>query len=311
MRERRHRKRTYLRDDVPFPDPRSSASRGGGSVAVDYVGGPYLFTGLSLRQEELLRERYAGRCRPPGGRIPNDAVLTEVFRIDGEAFRDLDMTGGWDYVSLDYEYREETVRMAGLQFAGSLSFEPSMKAALWTPLDDHEWFPGIVFENFFRILVAYRVLVLGGVLLHSAGLVDESGRARLFLGPSGAGKSTITELGYRGGYKVLSDDLNSILPAGGVLTVERVPFTGSFPHEVYEKSGFPLAAIYRLEKGDEDRLEPMSRAETLSLLLACSPFVNEDPFRFGRLGDVLEAIVNGIGAGRLVFSLSGGCWKVL
>src|SRR6185369_17923284 len=105
-------------------------------------------------------------------------------------------------------------------------WRPQLSAALWTSEDGLLVERGI-FENLLRIVVAYHMLELGVVLLHSAALADERG-AHVFFGPSGAGKSTISRLGSAAGRSVLSDDMNALRIADDAVVVEKLPFAGDF-----------------------------------------------------------------------------------
>ena len=66
--------------------------------------------------------------------------------------------------------RPSAVRLAGLDLAGRLDWRPALGGALWTPAGEGDRFPGIL-ENFFRVLVAYRLHELGGAVIHGAAVV--------------------------------------------------------------------------------------------------------------------------------------------
>jgi hypothetical protein len=106
-----------------------------------------------------------------------------------------------------------------------------------------------VFENFFRLLVAYRLNEIGGALLHSAAVVRDS-RAYLFLGRSGAGKSTISKINQDAGLDVLSDDMNALVVENGRTLVEKLPFAGDLGQTAERRGGALLAGIFRLEKAE-------------------------------------------------------------
>jgi hypothetical protein len=302
---------TYLEPSGVFPDPRTSSRWGDEEVVLDFVGGPYLFEGLSAVQAAMIRDHFRDRCRLRDGDDVGQ-VRTTVFRANSGDFRHIDMTGGWEYVSMDYAYEPDRVRVAGLQLMAQLEFAPCLTGALWTPLERDDWFPGIVFENFFRVLVSYRLLGLGGVVLHSSSVVDrQSNRAWVFLGPSGAGKSTIAELAYRRGLQVVSDDLNSVMPDDGDFNVTKVPFTGTFAHELSDREYYLLDSFHRIVKGGENRLSPIGKAQLLAMLIGCSPFVNKDNFRFDRLCRNLERMIEKVPACELTFALDGECFDLL
>jgi hypothetical protein len=225
-------------------------------------------------------------------------------------------THGWDY-GLDFAWSPAAVRLAGLGLVARLEWRPHLAAALWTPEDGGPRFPG-VFENFLRVLVAYRLLEIGGVVLHSAGVV-RGGAAFLFLGRSGAGKTTVARLSLAAGAEVLSDDLNALCPGGGDAAggagcvVVKLPFTGDLGERRATRPPVRLGALLRLEQDAGDALAPLSRAETLACLLACAPFVNVDPHRRERLQQTLLDLL-AAGAPRafaLRFSLRGAFWSII
>lgn len=302
---------TYLEPSRVFPKPRASSRWGDEEIVIDLVGGPYVFEGLSAAQAAMAREHFADRCRPRKAKAAGQ-VRTTVFRTDPGCFRHIDMTGGWEYVSMDYAYDPDRVRVAGLQLMAQLDFRPGLRGALWTPLERDDWFPGVVLGNYFRVLLSYRLLGLGGVVLHSSSVVDpRSNGAWLFLGPSGAGKSTIAELGHRRGFRVVSDDLNAVMPESESFRVVKVPFTGTFAHELSDRECHPLDSFHRIVKGGENRLFPMGKAHLLAVLLSCSPFVNKDPFRFDQLCRNLEKMIGNVPAYELTFALDGKCFDLL
>jgi hypothetical protein len=307
----------YLTHPDLFPARRAGEPWGERQVCLDLPGGPYLVAGLSAAQAEAAKERFGALSSELPGSPP--AVRGLLFAAPAADFRSID-TRGWEY-AMDFEHAERSVRLAGLWLMARLDWAPELTGALWTS-EEGDLFAGI-FENFLRVLVAYRLLELGGVVLHSAGVAAGSGKggneegAFLFLGPSGAGKTTLSRLSEAAGHRVLSDDLNALLPGAagtGEATVVKLPFTGDLGDRRQGRAGdapLPLRGLLRLEKGPAPALRPLSPGETLALLFACSPFVNADPHRQERLLDVLTALAAGAPARVLTFSLAGDLWSIL
>ena len=308
----------FLHNPDLFPARRGGEAWGGREAVLDLPGGPYRFRGLSHSQEHAVRNRFGPFCREAGTLATAGApaaVEVRVFRVAASDFRELDLRG-WEY-GLDMDFAPETVRLAGLRLLGRLDWQPGLTGALWTSEAEGEELSG-VFENFFRVLAAYRILERGGVILHCAGVARAApgspgpGEACLFLGRSGAGKTTVSRQGLERGYLVLSDDLNAVVrPDGSALRVERLPFTGDLGAVSSAARSFPLRALFRLEKSADDRIRPLSRAEAVACLLACSPFVNVDPFRREALMAVLVDLAMAFPAFELHFSLAGGFWSIL
>ena len=288
---------SFLHNPDLFPARPAGEPWGDRELVLDLPGGPYRFAGLSAEQVEAALDRF-GDLRLEGDGI----VTTTLFRAAAEGFREID-TRGWEY-GMEMDPGPTSVRLAGMDLLGRLDWRPDLRGTLWTPVAGGERFPGI-FENFCRVLVAYRLHEIGGAVIHGAAVVDGDD-AFLFAGPSGAGKSTVSRMALESGRTVLSDDLNALLP-GPILA--GLPFTGDL--ERGDRGQFPLRALFRLEKDVDDRLLPMSRAQTAACLMACSPFVNADHHRHGALLSNLLDLTAGVPSRALRFSLTGRMWSIL
>jgi hypothetical protein len=314
----------FLRHPERFPERPRGEAWGERELRLDLPGGPYQVLGLSAGQEEGVLATFptAPRSAPgaadaaPNASGPAGAAIPiRLLRCSPDEFLPVDVRG-WEY-GLDFDWAPAAVRLAGLGLQGRLDWlpgHPGLAGALWTYEDGGERFPG-VFENFLRVLVAYRLLELGGAVLHSAGVVMD-GAAFLFLGRSGAGKTTVARLSLARGAEVLSDDLNALLVAGtgaGGCVVLKLPFTGDLGERRALRPPVPLGGLLRLAQDTADALAPLSRAETLACLLACAPFVNADPHRRERLEQVLLALAAAAAprAYTLRFSLGGGFWSII
>jgi hypothetical protein len=295
----------FLSQPDLFPARPSGEAWGARAAVLDLPGGPYRFTGLSEAQAAIVTARFPGRRLPeatPG------AVTAAIFRASPTDFLAFD-TRGWEY-ALDTDFQPDSVRLAGISIEARLDWRPALSGSLWTPDGGEEPFAGI-FENFCRVLAAYRLLETGGAILHSAGVVAAGG-AFVFLGRSGAGKTTVSRLCEERGGTVLSDDMNALVLDGGSAQVAALPFTGDLGDRGGVPSRHPLHALVRLEKSADDALAPLSRAEIAACLFACSPFVNADPHRReALLGNLLRLAAAGGGGWALRFSLDGGMWSIL
>jgi hypothetical protein len=295
---------TFLANPDLFPARRSGEPWGDREVILDLPGGPYRFFGLNADQEAGVLGRF-GNLRTVSGPV----VEIPLFRAAPADFLAIDVRG-WEY-GLDLDAAPDSLRIAGLDLLGRLDWRPGIAGALWTSVGGGDRFPG-VFENFCRILVAYRLHELGGAVIHGAGLVAD-GEGLLFAGRSGAGKTTVSRMGLERGLAVLSDDLNALLPPDeqGRVRLAGLPFTGDLGRGGGDGSVVPLRGLYRLEQDLEDSLRRLSRAETVAILLACSPFLNADPHRRGELFSTLLALAETLPAFALRFSLRGGMWDMV
>jgi len=150
-----------------------------------------------------------------------------------------------------------------------------------------------VVENFLRIFSAHRALDRGGIILHSAGLVFDE-KAYIFSGRSNAGKTTLTRKAYDNGARVLSDDINLLLPQSGGYSAHAVPFTGEFGRTLQHEGGrksYPVAGIILLEQAHELAAESVRPASAVARLLTACPFVNDDKEESEVLFDVLTELV--------------------
>ncbi|HEY0510698.1 MAG TPA: hypothetical protein VGH73_02260 [Thermoanaerobaculia bacterium] len=298
----------FLRFPDLFPGRPSGEPWGDRAVALAVPGGPYLFSGLAVAQEEALRQRFGLLCGPVCG--PAGGAATAVFRAPDSDFLAID-TRGWEY-SLDLDHAPRSVRVAGMRLMARLDWAPGLAGGLWTPAAaGEEW--ASVCENYLRLLAAYRLLAGGGVMLHSAGVSDGES-AWLLLGPSGAGKTTASRLCLAAGADVLSDDLNAVLlpeDHHARPVVARLPFAGDLGDRQGGPGGWPLRALLRLRQGPAGALTPLSPASALGALVAAAPYVNRDPWRREPLLAGLERLALAMPAWELTFSLGADLWSIL
>jgi len=131
------------------------------------------------------------------------------------------------------------------------------------------------------VLRIVHTLVLakqGGFLLHSASAI-RNGKAFLFAGVSGAGKTTISRLAPADA-TLLTDEISYVrklnLPRQGEDYVAfGTPFTGELA-KLGENTSAPVAALYLLAKGAENRIDPVPAADAGRELLGNMLFFAED-----------------------------------
>ena len=286
-----------------FPARLAGDPAGGESFVVDLPGGPYAVECLSRGQYEAMAGRYGDWRADPNA---DPAVTIRVFAADVGDFLN-PCVPGWEY-ELEQDSTPETLRHAGLQFVARLERGSRIKGAVWTSFDGGGEFIGAI-ENTLRPLVANQLLMSGGLLLHSCGIVI-NGRCITFVGHSGAGKSTIAGMALERGHKVLSDDLNFIARKGAAWVSSRMPFAGDHQGSA-DPEEFPIAAIVRLRQGTENLLEPLSPGDGFSLLFSSSPFVNVDAHQAGRLEATVEAILDSIPGWTLTFRKDSTVWPMI
>lgn len=287
-----------------FPARRSGEAWGDSAVALELPGGPYRLEGLAEAQASAIGQRFGRLCGRPSGAEP--AVLG-VFRAAVGDFLEID-TAGWEY-RLDTEHSPRAIRIAGLDLMARVEHEPQPGAAVWTHLEGGQAFLQAA-ENVLRLFLAYRVFEEGGLVLHSSAALGGE-RAWLFVGRSGAGKSTAARLSLEAGRAVLSDDLNALVRTGDGFRAVALPFTGDLDPAVARQGRFRVAGLCRLEQAPAHEVADLSHAQLVSLLAACSPFLNADPLHADPLLERASEIAAAVPSCVLRFRRDAGFWDVL
>jgi hypothetical protein len=126
------------------------------------------------------------------------------------------------------------------------------------------------------VLRIVHTLVLakqGGFLLHSASAI-RNGNAFLFAGVSGAGKTTISRLAPPDA-TLLTDEISYVRKMDGGYVAFGTPFTGELA-KLGENTSAPVAALYLLAQGRENRIDRVSAADAGRELLSNLLFFAED-----------------------------------
>jgi hypothetical protein len=259
----------FLTDPEAFPAAVEGEAWGDHQLLFDLPGGPFRITGLSSSQAELMDREYSSivKAAPSAN---DDLHETSVLRAKPEFFREFDLDG-WTY-TLDEDAAPDRLRIAALQFVALVPWTGDTTAGLWTSVQDSrfQW----VIENYLRVVVAHRLLLRDGLLLHSAGVVIDN-FAYLFIGASGAGKSTLARKAIAAGVPVLSDDLNAVVNLSDEPAVSQVPFTGELRDQMTFDGTAPLRGIFVLCKGGGVSCESLSRGEQAAAIVATAPSISQ------------------------------------
>jgi hypothetical protein len=127
------------------------------------------------------------------------------------------------------------------------------------------------------VLRIVHTLVLarqGGFLVHAASAI-RGGKAFLFSGVSGAGKTTISRLAPSDA-TLLTDEISYVRREGNGYVACGTPFAGELAR-VGENCSAPLTALFLLEKGSQNRIEPVGPSEAIQRLLRNILFFADDP----------------------------------
>jgi len=114
----------------------------------------------------------------------------------------------------------------------------------------------------------------GGFLVHAASAI-RGGRAFLFSGVSGAGKTTISRLAPPDA-TLLTDEISYVRRESNRYVACGTPFAGELAR-VGENCSAPLSALFFLEKGLQNRIEPIAPTEAIQRLLRNILFFADDP----------------------------------
>ncbi|MCI5122459.1 MAG: hypothetical protein D3908_14965, partial [Candidatus Electrothrix sp. AUS4] len=203
-------------------------------------------------------------------------------------------------VARDGQYAPRQVRLGngieltGVNFQAKMMLSSLQEFSSIYVVNEEDLAKTSVIENFLRILTAHQALSLQGLVLHSAGLVFDN-QAFIFPGRSNAGKTTLTRKAYQHGARVLSDDINVLLPHKEGYRAYAVPFTGEFGRTLEHKGGqesYPVAAIVLLEQGKGIGTVKVKKAEAVAALLAGCPFVNTLAEQSAPLFDAVTQLVS-------------------
>ena len=288
----------FLREPALFPARIAGETWGSQRCDLELAGETFRIEGLSERQVRGLAGRYGPRLHETSERKP--VAVLQMFRAPASDFLEID-TRGWEYW-VDLHWSETGFALSGMRV---MALVDGGRAGIWTCVEEPAELSGVV-ENVLRPLLAARLLATGGLLVHSAAV-----NGSLFAGRSGDGKSTIARLGLEAGLPVLSDDLNALVPDGEYFAIAPLPFTGDLETHEVSNEQTPLRGVFGLEKGDREEVRPMTLAATVSLLVRCAPYVNQDPLRMPLLLDRAAAVAAGTTRGMLTFRRDGHVWPIL
>ncbi|MFT6155984.1 MAG: hypothetical protein ACI9I4_000884 [Neolewinella sp.] len=251
-------------------------------------------TGLSLSQQQSIQSLYTGFINHQVTANDKPQFSCQAYKMSQAPdvpFGDLIRDG--QYAPLQRR-RSDAIDLTGCDFRASIPLEETCSTGSLGVVNEEELaYPSVV-ENMLRVFTAYKAVESGGVILHSAGLVFDQ-QAYIFVGRSNVGKTTLTSKAHKHGAKVLSDDINMVLPGknNSGYDAHAVPFTGEFGRTLEHADGresYPLAALVLLEKGNSLRVTAVEPSDAMATLLVGCPFVNMDNKQAPLLFDAVAAL---------------------
>jgi hypothetical protein len=203
---------------------------------------------------EMLHQRYAGFV---------SAEMTADFDLDVDL--------------LPSTFRGSDVDLSVTQRSGRWVLDRGDFRAEWEPATRHgslrQTANPYSIDAVLRIVHTLVLAKEGGFLLHSASAV-RNGKAFLFAGVSGAGKTTISRLAPPDA-TLLTDEISYVRRRNNDYVAFGTPFTGELA-KLGENCSAPVAALYLLAQGPENRIEPLGTADAARGLLANMLFFAED-----------------------------------
>ena len=128
-------------------------------------------------------------------------------------------------------------------------------------------------DSVLRILHSLILAERGGFLLHAASAICDGG-SYLFSGESGAGKTTMTRLAPAD-ITLLTDEISYVRPNADGYAAFGTPFAGELAR-AGENCTAPVAALFFLEQGPENRVDELSPTEAVRCLMRNILFFAED-----------------------------------
>ncbi len=161
-------------------------------------------------------------------------------------------------------------------------------------------------DSVLRIVHSLVLAERGGFLLHAASAICD-GRSYLFSGVSGAGKTTLTRLAPPD-VTLLTDEISYVRPGTGEYLAFGTPFAGELAR-AGENCSAPVATLFFLEKGPENRVDELPPSEAMHRLMRNILFFAEDAELVDRLLATACDFVSRVPVFRLTFYPDGRVWE--
>ncbi|HXJ85841.1 MAG TPA: hypothetical protein VMS18_03430 [Candidatus Binatia bacterium] len=161
------------------------------------------------------------------------------------------------------------------------------------------------------VLRIVHTLVLarqGGFLLHAASAI-RNGKAFVFAGVSEAGKTTISRSAPPD-VTLLTDEISYVRRQGDGYVGFGTPFTGELA-KLGENVSAPIAALYFLAKGNENRIDPITAGEAARSLLANVLFFAKDEELVQATFHTAFEFVSRVPVSRLTFFPDARVWELI
>jgi hypothetical protein len=163
-------------------------------------------------------------------------------------------------------------------------------------------------DSVLRIVHTLLLARKGGFLVHASSAI-RNGRAFLFSGVSGAGKTTIARLAPPDA-ALLTDEISYVTRQNDRYFAVGTPFFGELAR-VGENLRAPIACVYLLAKGPENKIEPVEGADAIRGLLGNILFFARDPEFVNLVFDSAFEFVSRVPVRRLTFVPNASIWELI
>jgi len=285
------------------------------SVTLGFSFARVSITGFSSEQLAIIQRGYGrfienenqSQINAGGQNVDLICSIDKLVKPHGYTMSELSVNGIYTVKKVRQLH---SVELFGFGFKAILDLNNSPHQSTLSIMDGQQIATSEALENFLRPYSAHFALKKHGILLHSAGFVLDE-HAWIVVGRSGAGKTTLSRKAYRAGAKILSDDINLLLPqkSGGSFAAQAVPFTGEFGKTLTHVNpirGYPVKAIILLGQSTVLRASEIDTVTAVSRIITGAPFVNCDEHESERLFDNVQALVKSLPVIDLVCRKSDG-----
>jgi hypothetical protein len=259
------------------------------SVVIEIGNMPVRVNTTDPRFITMLQDRYAGYVSASDHpEIEFDVELTENRFSDPDAdVRVTQENGHWTLERGDFRAEWEPAKRRGRirQTANPYSIDAVL-----------------------RIVHTLVLARQGGFLLHSASAI-RNGKAFLFAGVSEAGKTTISRLAPPD-VTLLTDEISYVRRGDNGYIAFGTPFTGELA-KLGENVSAPVATLYLLAKGRENRIDPIPPGEAARSLLANLLFFAEDEELVQATFHSAFEFVSRVPVSRLTFVPDERVWELI
>ena len=162
-------------------------------------------------------------------------------------------------------------------------------------------------DSLLRILLSVLLVCRRGLLLHAATIVRNQ-RSYVFTGRSGIGKSTVARLSPPG--TTLTDEVSLLRLEENCCHAYGTPFWGEF-RAVGRNQKAPVAGIYVLVQGLENRLEKLLPNQKLAALLSNALFFARARPERQQLLSLLLELIQRVPLYQLQFRRDPTFWEVV